>query len=121
MHQLIKAQTRITCNSAQQTIIDVGLSDHQLIFCTRKIYRIKRGTHRHIRFRSFKHYSADLFKETLANINFSNYQNFNDATEAYDDFIQKIMIAIDMVARINERRIKHDYQEWFDGEISETN
>ena len=63
LHQLIKVPTRITCNSAtiidhilasypervtQQGIIDVGLSDHQLIFCTRKISRIKRGTHKQI-------------------------------------------------------------------------
>ena len=100
LHQLIKAPTRITCNSAaiidhilasypervtQQGIIDVGLSDHQLVFCTRKIYWIKRGTHRQIKFRSFKHYSADLFKETLTSMNFPNYQNFNDATEAYSE------------------------------------
>ena len=30
-------------------------------------------------------------------------------TEAYDDFIQKIMIAIDKVAPMKERRIKHNY------------
>ena len=80
MHQLIKVPTRITCNSAtiidyilasypkrvtQQGIIDVGLSDHQLIFCIR-------GTHKHIKFRSFKHYPAHLFKETLTSINFPN-------------------------------------------------
>ena len=62
LHQLIKVPTRITCNSAtiidhilasypervtQQGIIDVGLYDHQLIFCIRKIYRIKRGKHKH--------------------------------------------------------------------------
>ena len=132
MRQLIKLQTRITCNSAtiidhnlashpegvtQQGIIDGGLSDHQLIFCTRKISRIKKGTHKQIKFRWFKHYSADLFKET--SMNFPNYQNFNDATKSYDDFIQKIMVAIDKVAPIKERRIKHNSQELFDGEISE--
>ena len=56
LHQLIKVLKRITCNNAiiidhilasypervtQQNIIDVGLSDHQIIFCTRKIARIK--------------------------------------------------------------------------------
>ena len=46
-------------------------------------------------------------------------QNFNDVTEAYDDFIQKIMVAINKVAPIKERTIKHNSQEWFDGEISE--
>ena len=75
--------------------------------------------HKHIKFHSFKHYSADLFKKTLTGINFPNYQNFNDATEAFDDFIQKIMVAIDKVAPIKERRIKHNSQEWFDGKISE--
>ena len=134
LHQLIKAPTRITCNSAtiidhilasyqervtQQGIISVGLSDHQLIFCPRKISRIKSGTHKHNKFHSFKNCSADLFKETLTSINFPNYHNYNDSTEAYDDSIQKIMVAIDKVAPIKERSIKHNSQEWFDGEISE--
>ena len=35
-------------------------------------------------------------------MNFPNYQNFNDATKSYDDFIQKIMVAIDKVAPIKE-------------------
>ena len=52
-------------------------------------------------------------------MNFLSHQNFNDAAEAYDDFIQKIMVAIDKVAPIKERRLKHNSQEWFDGEISE--
>ena len=62
---------------------------------------------------------ADLLKETLTNLNFPNDQNFNDATESYDYVIQKILVAIDKVAPIKERRIKHNFQEWFDGEISE--
>ena len=134
LHQLIKVPTRLTCNSAtfidyisesyperltQHGIIDVELSDHQLIFCTRKIYRIKRGTHKHMKIWSFKHYSADFFEETLSSINFPNYINFNDATEAYDNFIQRIMVAIDKVTPIKERSIKHNSQEWFHGEISE--
>ena len=56
LHQLIKVPARITCDRAtiidhilasypervtQQGIIDVGLFDHQLIFCARKIPRIK--------------------------------------------------------------------------------
>ena len=68
LHQVIKVPRRITCNwptivdhilasyperVTQQGIIDVGLADHQLIFCTRKISRIKRGTHKQIKFRSF--------------------------------------------------------------------
>ena len=67
----------------------------------------------------FKHYLPDLFEDTLTSINFLNFQNFNDTTEAFDDFIQKIMVAIDKVLPIKERRIKHYSQEWFDDEIFE--
>ena len=43
-------------------------------------------------------------------MNFSNNQNLNDAAKAYDDFIQKIMPAVDKVTPIKERRIKHNSQ-----------
>ena len=62
---------------------------------------------------------ADLFKDALTSIIFPSYQNFNDAAEAYDDFIQKSMVAFDKVALIKERRIKHYSQELFDSEIFE--
>ena len=41
-----------------------------------------------------------LRKLIITSINFPNYQNFNDDTVAYDDWIQKIMVAIDKVAPI---------------------
>ena len=75
-----------------------------------------RGTHKLIEFRLFKHYSADFFKETPTSIYFPDYQNFNDVTEAYDDFIQKIVVAI---GEVKGRRIRQNSQEWFDGKISE--
>ena len=65
--QLIKVQARITTSSSttidhilasyperliQWGVIDISLSDHQLIYCTRKISRIKRGSHKQIQFRS---------------------------------------------------------------------
>ena len=80
-HVLASYPERVT----QQGIIDVGFFYHQLIFCTRNISRTKRGTYKHI----------NLFKKTLASINFPNYLNFNDASKAYGDVIQKIMVAIE--------------------------
>ena len=65
-----------------------------------------RGTHKLIEFRLFKHYSADIFKETPTSIYFPYYQNFNDVTEAYDDFIQKIVVAI---GKVKGRRIRKKF------------
>ena len=77
----------------QQGIIDVRLSDHQLIYCTRKISWIK---------------------ETLTSINFRNYQNFNDTTGAYDSGTTFRKLWLQLM-----RWIKHNSLEWLDGLISE--
>ena len=80
LKQLTEVPTRVTCSSStiidhilasfpdrvsQQGVIDVGVSDHQIIYCTRKISRIKRDTHKQIRYRSLKNYSADIYEEAL--------------------------------------------------------
>ena len=134
LKQLIKVPTRTTTSSStiidhilasypervtQCGVIDISLSDHQLIYCTRKISRIKRGSHKQIQFRSFKHYTVNLFEQELLKLNFPNYQNYNEINEAYNDFIQKITSVIDKVAPIKERRVKQNSQEWFDGEIAD--
>ena len=70
-----------------------------------------RALHKQIQFRSFKHYTADLFEQELSKLNFPNYQNYNEINEAYNDFIQKIMSVIDKVAPIKERQVKQNSQE----------
>ena len=72
LKQLIKCPTRVTCNCSsildhvldsfpdrvfQSGVIDVGISDHQLIYCTRKTARIKSYCRKQITFRSLKNYS----------------------------------------------------------------
>ena len=86
----------------QSEVIDIGFSDHQLIYCTRKISRIERGSHKQIKFRSFKHYTVDLCEQELCKLNFPNYRNFNDINDAYNDFIQKNMNVIDKVAPLKK-------------------
>ena len=95
------------------------LSDHQIIYCTRKISRIKRGTHKKVRYRSLKKYSADIYEEALGRVDFPNYHNFENSNDAYSNFIQKVMGVIDLVAPIKSRRIKENSQQWFDGEVGE--
>ena len=45
---------------SQKGVIDVGLSDHQLIYCTRKIIRTKANMHNQIWVRSLKKYTPDF-------------------------------------------------------------
>ena len=69
LEQLIKSQTRVACCTfflidhilttfpervSQRGIIDVGLSNHQLIYCTSKFSCTKVGTYKQITFPSLQ-------------------------------------------------------------------
>ena len=131
---MIKTATRITkytsslldhviTNSEERVIqsgvIEVGLSDHQMIFCSRKILRTKFNKHNTVKIRSLKHYNKELFLVSLQNMNFPNYQNYDNVNEAYTDLVIKITSVLDKIAPLKEIRIKNSSQEWFDAEIIE--
>ena len=130
----IENPTPITCSSSsiinhilasfpdrvtQQGILNVGLSDRQLIYSTRKITRIKRGGHNQIKLCSFKNYTIDGYEKAVVEINFPEYKKVNSVNDAYSNFIQKLTEVIDKVAPVKSKRIKRNSQEWFDSEISE--
>ena len=119
--QLIESPARITCSSSsiidhilasfpdrvtQRGILNVGLSDHQLIYCTRKTTKIKRGGHKQITFRSFKNYTIDGYEKAQIKINFPEYKKFDNVNDAYSNFIQKLMEVINKVAPVKNKRTK---------------
>ena len=134
LKQLLTLPTRITktstslldhvlTNSADRVsqfgVVDTGLSDHQLIYCTRKITRTKTNVHNYIKTRSLKNYSQTLFLDKLRKVNFPDYSNFKDINNAYSDFTEKVTSVIDEIAPIKEIRVKNNSQDWFDAEINE--
>ena len=134
MTEIIKKPTRITCSTftlldhiltnssekiSQKRVIDVGISDHQLIYCTRKTKRIKHNTHNQIQVWSLKKYSAEIFTNALKSVQFPNYNIFSNVNVAYSDLLNKISDTLDRVAPIKEIRIRNNTQEWFDNEIAE--
>ena len=134
LKQLISSPTRITCSSStiidhiltnttniisQSGVIDLGISNHDIIFLTRKMEKMKLNHHTFIKYRSFKNYSASEYEERLKLVNFPNYLKFDNIDSAYSNFLNTLMTVIDSLAPSMEKRIKGRAQEWFDGEISE--
>ena len=135
LHQLIIGPTRISNNTStlldhiltnvyektsQSGIIDVGLSDHQLIFCTRKLIKQKKfGKHKMIKIRQMKNYTSELFSDELDKTNFPDYSQYEDVHTAYSHFSDKLSSVIERISPNKEVRIKNDNQEWFDGEVLE--
>ena len=74
---------------SQKGVIDVGLSDHHLIYCTRKILRPKESMHNQIQVRSLKKYTLELLIKELKKINFPNYNIFSNVNIAYLDLVEK--------------------------------
>ena len=111
--------TNSTDRISQSGEVDTGLSDHQLIYCTRKVNQSKFNTHKYIRTRSLKNYSQSSYLEKLNAINFPNYSKFKDIYDAYSEFIGKVTSVIDQIAPMKEIRAKNYSQDWFDAEIHE--
>ena len=129
LKQLITSPTLVTCNTSslidhtltnssekifQSSIIDCGISDHQLIFCTRQVKQAKFNMHNNVFLRSLKHYTVNVFVKKLQKVNFSNYERFSCIDAAYTDFLNKLMKVVNEIAPSKEIRIKNNMQEWFD-------
>ena len=132
LKQLITSPTRVTQNTStlldhvltnssdrtsQSGTLEIGISDHMLTYCTRKITHTKSFDHKYIHIRSLKKYTEAKYIQALKDINFPDYTKSNSVDEAYDDFIAKLIGVIDEIAPSKKVRIKGNTQDWFDDEI----
>ena len=134
LKQLISCPTCMTCSSStiidhilasypdrvsQKGIIDIEISDHELIFCARKTLKTKTASRKQISFCSLMNYSTVTYEEVLKKVKFPNYENFINITEANSNFIQKLTSVIDEIAPCKAERVKGNSKEWFDSVVSE--
>ena len=132
LEQIITRTTRITdytatlighilTNSPDKVshsgVIDLGLSDHDLIYCTRKTSLPKPHKHNEIFVCSLKIYSAEKFLEILREIVFPNYLTYTCVNDAYSDFIYRFVETINFIAPSKKIRVKANSKRWFDNQI----
>ena len=113
LEQIITRPTRITDQTAtlidhiltnspdkvsQSGIIDLSVSDHDLIYSTRKTSLPKFHKHHEIFVRSLKRF----LKEIL----FPNYLTYTCVNDAYSDFIYRFVEAINFIAPSKKIRVK---------------
>ena len=73
-HTLTNSREKISQNG----VIDIGISDQQLIYLTGKLHRFKSNTHKQIKTRSLKNYSIESLNQGLSMISLPDYEYFND-------------------------------------------
>ena len=102
---------------SQKGVIEAGLSDRQLIYCTQKILRTKANQ---IRIPKLKNYTPELLKEKLiTKINFPDYNIFSNVNIACLDLVKKILSVIDKITPYKDLRIKSNTQDWFNDKVAE--
>ena len=132
--QLINTPTRETKSSSslidhiwtnssgkvsQSGVIESGVSDHFIIFCTRKITREHIGKHNNINIRSLKNYDQDTFRENLRGTDWSPVTSSFDSNVIWEIFSTIFNQKIDEVAPPKESRIKNRTEPWINNEILE--
>ena len=68
----------------QRGLTHVGVSAHQMIFCTRKTKKEKKG----ISFRSFKQSSVNQYEMGVGKVIFRNYKKHYNVIKAYNKFLK---------------------------------
>ena len=98
-------------------MLDVAISDHQGIYCTRKFLKQKCKGHKYINIRSMKNYSQVLWQEKLKSVQYPDYSKYSDIDLAYSNFIEKTEKAINEIAPFKKLCVKGDTSEWVDDEV----
>ena len=131
--QLIQDYTRVTDNSkttidlilasdytniSQSGVIDIGLSDHCMIYYTRKLKRDYIGKHNNVTFRSMKGYSKAELIHRLSEVNWNCVSQCGDVNVAWNRFKTVFVNIIDTLAPMKRARLKQRSEPWFDETIS---
>lgn len=131
LHQPIKEPTRVS--SSTQTIIDLvlvsekskitksgvinyGLSDHSMVFCTRKIKKAVLNCHSSIRTRSLKRYSKEAVDNCLKVVNWFAVLDVDKASCAFKCWFLEV---VDKLAPFKVVRIKQRTEPWINNDILE--
>ena len=132
--QIIDKPTRITEHSLslldhiiinnpqkiyQSGVLNVGLSDHLMVYCSRKATRGHIGKHNTVKIRSLKNYSIHEFLNKLRNVNWENVTSCIDVNVAWNNFKTLYMKILDEVAPIKYIRIKTRTESWMSSTILE--
>ena len=112
--------TNETRKISQSGVIESGISDHFITFCTRKILRGQIGKHNTIKIRPMKNYSKEIFVDLLKGYDWNLVcQVKDDVNEAWEKFSTMFTQVLDDIAPEKEIRIKGRTEPWIDAEIIE--
>ena len=101
----------------QSGVLNVGISDHLITYCTRKVNKAPVNKHNTVRMRCSKHYSKDLFIQNLDDIDWSDIFSCHNVDIASGKLKSTLLSILDKVAPYKEVRVKQRTKPWMSSEI----
>ena len=102
---------------SQHGVLNSSISDHNLIFCTRKVIRAPVNKHNTLKIRSMKNYSKQDFLVRLNRINWFSVLQSDDIEFAWSEFKTNFLNTLNSIAPFKETRLKQRTEPWIDDEI----
>ena len=111
----------IFCNSDNiynSGVINSNISDHEIIFITRKLQVRYSGK---ITFtgRSYKHYNVNSFQEKLTSMNWEDYYRLDNPDLLWDNMERKISQILDGMCPYKTYSVKETKEPWVTPEVLE--
>ena len=132
LDQVIVEPTRITPKSrtiidlilvsdpakiSQSGVIEIGVSDHFLTYCTRKITKGLYHKYNNVKIRSLKNYNKETFEQRLKDATWSDVYTCGSVEGAWLAFKSRFQTIVDSLAPLKEIRIKQSTAPWVTAEI----
>lgn len=132
--QIINTPTRVTtttsttidhilCNATENVCqcgtLDLGISDHMVIYCTLKIIKGTTYVNNVVKVRSMRNYDKQVYISMLDNIDWNCVLDLVDVNSAWNKFKQILDCIINDIAPEKTVRVKCNTEPWMTGEIIE--
>lgn len=133
--QLITEPTRITQTS--ETLLDLiitnkpdrilvsgtnqlGCSDHNLVYATRKISNSSKVCSKYITTRQYKHYDFNKFNEELASVDWEKFKDYNDINESWNSWRTVFLNIASSNAPLRTKRVRNNPAPWMTADLRQS-
>ena len=122
MKQVITEPTRITYTSSetaidlictsdvenisQSGVLRIKLSDHKVIFCTRKLMKCQCKGHNNVELRIMKCYDKDVFVDKLRSLDWAKVTSVKNVNDSWKIFHEMFLQILGRVAPVKKCQVK---------------
>ena len=104
-------------NISQSGVLPCKLSDHNVIFCTRKLMKCQFKGHNNVELRIMKCYDKVVFVDKLRSLDWAKVTSVKNVNDSWKIFHEMFLQILDRVAPVKNIRLKQRTEQWFTGDI----